>query len=138
MSEVRGRSWEDPKPNGQWPRGVTPCPRSGTAAESTRLHGSGTAERSYPAYEVGGLGGGGREEIPQRLRVRGRDERSYPHVRGQGCDDGSYPASEVGGCGREEISHAPNPRPQAMGRRSYLMPLSPRPRAVAGRSNPMT
>ena len=39
-SEVRGRSQEDPMPKGQWPRGVTPHPRSGAAAESAR--------RSYP------------------------------------------------------------------------------------------
>ena len=37
MSEVRGRSWEDPMPEGQWPRGVTPRPRSGAAAENARL-----------------------------------------------------------------------------------------------------
>ena len=36
-SEVRGRSQEDPMPEGQWPRGVTPRLRSGAAAESTRL-----------------------------------------------------------------------------------------------------
>ena len=67
-SEVRGRSREDPMPEGQQPRGVTPSPRSGAAAESTRLrrhrncreelpcvrdHG-GVAERSYPASEVRG------------------------------------------------------------------------------------
>ena len=32
MSEVRGRSREDPMPEGQRPRGVTPRPRSGAAA----------------------------------------------------------------------------------------------------------
>ena len=37
MSEVRGRSREDPMPEGRRSRGVTPCPRSGSAAESTRL-----------------------------------------------------------------------------------------------------
>ena len=37
MSEVRGRSQEDPIPKGQQPRGFTPCPRSGAAAESARL-----------------------------------------------------------------------------------------------------
>ena len=36
-SEVRGRSQEDPMLEGQWPRGVTPCPRSGAAAESARM-----------------------------------------------------------------------------------------------------
>ena len=37
MSEVRGRSWEDPMPKGPWPRGVTPWSRSGAVAESIRL-----------------------------------------------------------------------------------------------------
>ena len=36
-SEVRGRSQEDPMPEERWPRGVTPHPRSGAAAESTRV-----------------------------------------------------------------------------------------------------
>ena len=36
-SEVRGRSWEDPMPEGRWPRGVTPHLRSGAAAKSARL-----------------------------------------------------------------------------------------------------
>ena len=34
---VRGRSREEPVPEGRWPRGVTPHPRSGAAAR-----------RSYP------------------------------------------------------------------------------------------
>ena len=33
MSEVRGRSREDPMPKGRWPRGVTPRPRSWAVAE---------------------------------------------------------------------------------------------------------
>ena len=37
ISEVRGRSREDPMPEGQWPRGVTPRLRSGAVAESARL-----------------------------------------------------------------------------------------------------
>ena len=48
----------------------------------------------------------------------------------------SYHTSEVRGGSREEIPHAPSPRPGAMGGRSYSMPLSPRPRAAVGRSNP--
>ena len=35
--EIRGRSREDPMPEGRWPRGVTPRQRSGAAAESARL-----------------------------------------------------------------------------------------------------
>ena len=34
-SEIRGRSREDPMPEGQRPRGVTPRPRSGAAATRT-------------------------------------------------------------------------------------------------------
>ena len=54
----------------------------------------------------------------------------------RGGDRRSYPASEVRGGGGEEIPQAPSPRPGAVGWRSYPMPLSLRPRAVAGRSNP--
>ena len=69
MSEVRGRSLEDFMPEGQWPRGINPRPRSGAAAESTRPRrrrkgreelprvqgragGGGMAERRYPAFKV--------------------------------------------------------------------------------------
>ena len=75
MSEVRGRSREDPMPEGQRPRGVTPRPRSGAAAKSARLR----------------LRRNGREDLP-RVQVRGSDERSYP-------------ASEVWGGSREELPH---------------------------------
>ena len=60
-SEVRGRSREDPMPEGRRPRGVTPRPRSG-----------GAAERRYPASEV-----------------RGGDERSYPASKVRGSDERS-------------------------------------------------
>ena len=49
-SEARGRSREDPMPEGRWPRGVTPRPRSGAAAG-----------RSYPTSEVKGSS---QEELP--------------------------------------------------------------------------
>ena len=45
MSEVGGRSREDPMSEGRLPRGVTPCPRSGAAAG-----------RSYPTSEARGSG----------------------------------------------------------------------------------
>ena len=45
MSKVRGRSQEDPMPEGRRPRGVTPRPRSGSVAE-----------RSYPMSEASGSG----------------------------------------------------------------------------------
>ena len=47
-------------------------------------------------------------------------ERSYPACEVRGGDERSYPASEVRGSRREELPHAPHPRPGA----------------AAGRSNP--
>ena len=75
MSEVRGRSWEDPMPEGRRPRGVTPRPRSGAAAESARL----------------------------RRRRNGREE--LPCIRGWGRRLEEQPNAEARGGGREEQSH---------------------------------
>ena len=66
-SEVRGRSREDPMPEGRWPRGVTPRPRSG-----------GTAQRRYPASEV--RGGDQRSYLASGVRGGGREDQ--PHVQG--------------------------------------------------------
>ena len=42
MSEVRGRSWEDPMPKEQRPRGITPRRRSGRKRqELSRVRGQG-------------------------------------------------------------------------------------------------
>ena len=67
-SEVRGRSQEDPMPEGWQPGGVTPRLRSGAVAERSYptskewwLHGSRGAKRSYPTLKVRKGGG---EEIP--------------------------------------------------------------------------
>ena len=67
MSEVRGRSREDPMPKGRRPRGVTPRQRSGAVAESTRL----------PRCR------NGREEIPS-VRGQRRQREELPHDRSQG------------------------------------------------------
>ena len=58
-SEVRGRTREDPMPEGRWPRRVTTHPRSGAAAESFRLHQRRNSREELPKSEVRG---GGREE----------------------------------------------------------------------------
>ena len=92
-SEVRGRSREDPMPEGQRPRGVTPRLRSGAAAESARLQ-----QRRN-----------GREELPNS-EVRGGDERSYPtsEVRGRGREDQPHVQGAVAARaqdGLEELSH---------------------------------
>ena len=65
MSEVGGRSHEDPMPEGWQPRGVTPHPRSGAVAESARLR----------------RRGNGREELP-KSEVRGGSQEELPHVQG--------------------------------------------------------
>ena len=94
MSEVRGRSQKDPMPEGRRPRGVTPRPRSGAAAESTtataqerprgatpRPRSGGAAERRYPASEVRGSG---REEQPHAVAARAQEGlEELSHVEGQ-------------------------------------------------------
>ena len=81
-SEVKGRSREDPRPEGQRPRRVAPRPRSGQQLRVPGWDGAGTAERSYPRSEVRG---GGQEELP--------------HARGQGLQlGGATPRPRSGGC----------------------------------------
>ena len=53
MSEVRGRSQEDPMPEGRRPRGVTPHPRSGAAAKSARLKRRRNGREELPKSKVG-------------------------------------------------------------------------------------
>ena len=54
-SELRGRSREDPMPEGRRPRGVTPRPRSGAVAESARVQGRRNAREELPC--IRGQGG---------------------------------------------------------------------------------
>ena len=75
-------------PQGRRPRGVTPRPRSGAAAKSTRL----------------------------RRHRNGREE--LPRVRGQGRQPGGdtpRPKPEARGDGREELPHAPKPEAKGGG-----------------------
>ena len=90
-SEVKGRSLEDPIPEGRQRRGVTPYQRSGAASQSARRR-----RRSK-----------GREELP---RVRGRGRRpggATPRRRPGAAAGRSYP---VGGQGRRLGGAAPYPR----------------------------
>ena len=73
-------------PEGRWPRGATPRPRSGAEAGRTPC----------PS-------GGGQEELP---RVRGQGGQ----LRVPGCDragtaERSYPTSEARGGGWDELPH---------------------------------
>ena len=114
-------------PEGRWPRGVTPLPRSGAEAE-----------RSYPTSEVRS---GGREELPHapKPEARGGGWEELPHAptpEARGGEERSYTMSEVRGGGQEEIPHAPSLRPGATGWRSYPTPLNLRPRAAAREEQP--
>ena len=66
-------------PEGQRPRGVTPCPRSGAAAKSARLRWRRNGQEEIP--HVRGRGGG-REEIPHALKpeARGGRQEEQPHA----------------------------------------------------------
>ena len=128
MSEVRGRSLEDPMPEVRRPRGVTQRPRSGAAAESARLlrrrNGGeelpksevrGVAERRYPANEVRGSG---QEELPHALkheaglpagRATPRPHAPRPEARGGGQEDQPHVQGAVAPWaqeGLEELAHA--------------------------------
>ena len=92
------------------------------------------AKRSYPTSKVRGSGREYQTATAQEW-LRGATLRPRS---GAGTAERRYPASEVRGGGREELLHAPSLRPGATGGRSYPTPLSPRPRAAAGRSNRTT
>ena len=70
-SEVRGNGQQCQTAMAQeWPRGATPCPRSG-----------GAPERSYPASKARGSG---REELPHTPtpEARGSGWEKQPHIQG--------------------------------------------------------
>ena len=138
-SKVRGRSREDPMPEGLRPRGVTPRPRSGAAAESTRQRRRRNGREELPRVRGQGRR---REELPhvqgqgQWPRVPGCNgtgtaEKSYPSPRSGAAAERSYPGSKVRCSGREEL-----PYPRGQGRRPGGLTPRPRPGAVAGRTNP--
>ena len=103
-SEVRGRSREDPMPKGREPRGVTPHPRSGAAAESTRLRGRRNGQEELPCVRGQGVRLRGVTACP---RSEGRREE-LPRVRGQGRRRGGdtpSPKPEAKGGGGEDQPH---------------------------------
>ena len=107
MSEVRGRSWEDPMPKGRRPRGVTLRPSSGAAAESARLRRCRNGREELPHVRARGWGGGGPRGDTQRPRS-----------------------------GAVRTGVTPRPRSGAAAWRRYPTPLSPRPGAAGRRSYP--
>ena len=132
-SEVRGRSREDPMPKGRRLRGVTPLPRSGAVAKSSRLQRRrnggeelpksevrGGHERSYPTSEVGGGVGVRPRGAIQRPRSGVATRGVTPRLRSGVAAERSYPVAEVRGGGWED-----QPPARGQGRR----PSTPRPRS---------
>ena len=84
MLELRGRNQEDPMPEGRWPRGVTPCLRSGAVAESARLQRRRNSGEELPKSEVRCGGQEDQHHIQGAVAVlaqEGLEELS--HVEGQ-------------------------------------------------------
>ena len=78
MSEVRGRSWEDPMPEGRQPIGVTQSLRSGAVADSARL------QRCR----------NGREELPRVQGQKRQPRGATPHPKSEEEAKRSNPTSK--------------------------------------------
>ena len=106
-SEVRGRSREDPMPEGRQPRGVTPHPRSGAVAERTRLRQCRNSQEELPHVRDQEWG---RKELP-RVRGQGQQLGGVTHTRGQGrWPGGTTPRPRSRGCVGAGGSRGVNPR----------------------------
>ena len=122
-SEVKGRSREDPMPEGLRPRGVTPRRRSGAAAESTRLR----RRRN------------GGEELPRVRGQRGRPRGVTPRLRSGAAGGRSYPtplSQRPGAAGGRELPHASMPETKGDGREEQSNARGQG--LVARRTNPMS
>ena len=75
-------------PEGRWPRGVIPRPRSGQWPRVPGCDGAGMAERSYPSLRSGAAAG-----------------RSYPKSEVGAVAGRRYPTPEARGGSREDQHH---------------------------------
>ena len=83
-SEVRGRSWKDPMPERRQPRGVTPHPRSGAAAESTRLRRHRNGREELPKSKARGGGWEEQPEVQGAVAARAQQGlKELSHIEGQ-------------------------------------------------------
>ena len=111
-SEVRGRSWEDPMPEGRQPRGVTPHLRSGAVAERSypSLRSGAAAERSYPSPRSGAAARRS-YPIPPCQRPGAAARRSYPTPKAKG----GGPEEQLHARGQGWRPGGPTPRPRSSG-----------------------
>ena len=73
-SEARGRSREDPMPKVWQPRGATPRPRSGVAAESARLQQHRSSQEDLHHVQ-GAVAAPAQEGLEELLHVQGQEGR---------------------------------------------------------------
>ena len=104
-SEVRGRSREDSMPEGRQPRGVTPHPRSGAAAESARLQWCRKVREELPRIrgQEQRLGGATPRLRPGAVAGRSNPTSKERWLRGCRRASRSYPTLKVRKGGGEEI-----------------------------------
>ena len=97
MSEVRGRSQEDPMPQGRRPRGVTPHPRSGAAAKSARLRRRRNAREKLPLVRAQGRWLGGATPRPRSGGCTGVGvpRGTIPRSRSEGAAVKRFPTSKI-------------------------------------------
>ena len=96
-SEVMGRSWEDPIPEGQRPRRATTHPRSGAAAESARLRQRRSSQEEPPPTQGQGRRRRGATPGPRSCGCTGAGgpRGATPHSRSGGAAVRRYPSSKV-------------------------------------------
>ena len=148
MSDVRDRSQEDPMPKGRRPRGVTPHPRSGAAAKSTRLRRRRNGQEELPRIRGQGVRRRGDTQRPRSgaatrgvtpsLRSGAATRGVTPRPRSGAVAGRRYPSpqGQGQGLGGEELPHAPKPEARGGGREEIPLVPRPRPGTVARRTNP--
>ena len=104
-SEVRAPSQEDPMPEGRRPRGVTPRPKSGAAAESTRLRRCRNGCEEPPRIQGQGGRPRGVTPYPRLGAVAGRSYPTPLSPRPGAAARRSNPTPEARGGGREDQPH---------------------------------
>ena len=105
-SEVRGRSREDPVPEGLQPKGVTPRLRSGAVAKSARLRWCSNGREELPCFRGQGRPGGA--TLCPRLGAAARRSNPMPKARGGDWEEQPHAQRAVAARaqeGLEELFH---------------------------------
>ena len=82
-------------PEGRWPRGVTPRPRSGAAVESARLRRRRNGEEELPPVRRQGRWPGGATPLPHARGQGRRPGGPTPRPRSRGCVGAGGPRETI-------------------------------------------